>query len=640
MKPKTKKLVVLFAALALVLGFAAAELQKTVRVVVSTGTAKGMPDVAYDAQAERYLVVWQERSRSGDDRDIRARVVNRDGTPAGDIVSLASSGEDERLPKTAATGSSSWTVVWSTGTSIEACTVDATGKAEDFRTVTAASRPADRPDISLSTSDSAMLVVWEELGEMGLTVIKGRRIQAASAGTDGEEFLLAGSSDHDLRNPSVNQSGDSSFVAWEKPVEARRVDVEGRLIPAAASSPLELGGIIEIAADGTHNTLPSVTAFSGTDAFLVVWQRSDGRRASDISFASVTGTEVQASGKLTDTPSFRETRPFASSVGIAGRVLVTYQIAPSNKPRMREIAARTIGWGDTAASAEMALDPTRAGGGNPASVVASGAEGRGLVAWDVADGEGTDLYSREWLAAELTDDGLLPDIDGPIVPLADVTVSGVILFNGLPQAGVLLSGFPVETRTDATGAYSGMVATPWSGTVTPVQPGFTFSPASNTYTDVNADVTGQNYTATYVGGAEDPFEDNEDFSTAVELPLGTTHDLVLNDVDWFKFYVPVEDAGKDLRIRLWGTGFPDPVNRRDLDFAILDASGKLLNYNVSGTVRRDRLYLRRRRGLLLHRSDLYPRTRGNRLFGDSRAERRIRPQLHHRLCDRRLRNAP
>ncbi len=486
MKPKTKKSIVLFASLALILGFAAAELQKSVRVVVSTGTAKGQPDVAYDTQAERYLVVWQERSGSGDDRDIRARVVNRDGTPAGDVVALASSGEDERLPKTAATGSSSWTVVWSTGASIEVCTVDAAGKAADFRTVTSvASRPVDRPDIGAASSSGAFLVVWEELDETGLTVIKGRHIHAA-AGLDGEEFLLARSPEHDLRNPSVNPSGSGSFVAWEKPVEVRRTDIEGRLVPADAASPLELGDILAIAADGAQNTLPSVTAFSGADAFLVVWQNSDGRRDSDISFASVTGTEVQASGKLTDTPNFRETRPFASSVGIAGRALVTYQIAPSNSPRMREIAARTIGWGDQAASAEVALDPTRAGGGNPAAVPASGAEGRGLVVWDVKEGAGTDLYSREWLASDLSGDGLGLDIDGPIVPLADVTISGVVTFNGIAQADVLLSGFPIAVRTDATGTYSAYVPAPWSGTVTPVQPGFTFSPASNTYADVNA----------------------------------------------------------------------------------------------------------------------------------------------------------
>ena len=503
MKPKTKRSVVLFASLALVLGFAAAELQKNVRVVVSTGTAKGQPDVAYDAQAERYLVVWQERAGSGDDRDIRARVVNRDGTPASDIVALASSGEDERLPKTAATGSSSWTVVWSTGTSIEACTVDATGKATDFRTVDAASaRPVDRPDIGACSSDGAFLVVWEELDETGLTVIKGRRIHASSV-TSGEEFLLARSPEHDLRNPSLSKSGSGSFVAWEKPVELRRTDIEGRFVPADAASSLDLGQVLTIAADGARNTVPSVTAYPETDAYLVVWQGSDGRRASDISFASVTSLEVQSSGKLTDTADFRETRPFASSVGIAGRALVTYQTAPSNTPLQREIAARTIGWGDAAASAEIVLDPTREGGGNPAAVPASGAGGRGLVVWDVKEGEGSNIYSREWLASELTDDGLLPDVDGPIVPLADINVSGVILFNGLPQAGVLMSGFPVETRTDATGAYSGVVAAPWTGTVTPVLPGFTFSPASNTYADVNTNVTGQDYTATYVGGAED-----------------------------------------------------------------------------------------------------------------------------------------
>ena len=320
-------------------------------------------------------------------------------------------------------------------------------------------RPVDRPDIGACSSDGAFLVVWEELDETGLTVIKGRRIRALS-GTSGEEFLLARSPEHDLRNPSVSKSGSGSFVAWEKPVELRRADIEGRFVPADAASSLDLGQVLTIAADGARNTVPSVTAYPETDAYLVVWQSSDSRRTSDISFASVTSLEVQSSGKLTDTPDFRETRPFASSVGIAGRALITYQTAPSNTPLQREIAARTIGWGDAAASAEIVLDPTREGGGNPAAVPASGAGGRGLVVWDVKEGEGSNIYSREWLASELTDDGLLPDIDGPIVPLADVTVSGVILFNGLPQAGVLLSGFPIETRTDATGAYSGVVAAP------------------------------------------------------------------------------------------------------------------------------------------------------------------------------------
>ena len=45
----------------------------------------------------------------------------------------------------------------------------------------------------------------------------------------------------------------------------------------------------------------------------------------------------------------------------------------------------------------------------------------------------------------------------------------------------------------APALYSFQVPTGWSGTVTPSKAGYTFSPASMTYTNVLADQTGQNY---------------------------------------------------------------------------------------------------------------------------------------------------
>ena len=303
MKIKGLGLIALCAFLILCLGFASGQFQKNAKTVVSNPAGKGYPAVSFNAQAELYLVVWQQRSGSGEDRDVMARVLNRDGSPAGDVVALASTGEDERLPKAASTNSSSWTVVWSTGYSIESCSVDTTGKAGDFRAITSGSRPVDRPEISSPSPDDAFLVVWEELDETGLNVIKGRRIHAL-AGTDGEELLLGRSPDHDLRNPSICQAGDVSFVAWEKHVNVRRVDIEGRLFPSGAGSAEALGDVIPIAADGAQNSFPSVAALSGTDAFFVVWQRSEGRRDYDIAFANVTGRTVQSSGKLTDTDGF------------------------------------------------------------------------------------------------------------------------------------------------------------------------------------------------------------------------------------------------------------------------------------------------------------------------------------------------
>jgi protocatechuate 3,4-dioxygenase beta subunit len=578
MNRKTKALVVFSALLIVALGFAAAQFQRNARAVVSTGALKGLPDVAYDAQAGLYLLVWQERSGSGDDRDIRARLLNPDGSPAGAIIALASSAEDDRFPKVAASGSSSWTVVWTTGRSVEACLVDATGKADGFRTLTAASsRPVDRPDIG-ALPDGAFLAVWEEYGSTGLTAIKGRTLRGAEA--DGEEFLLAASSDHDLRRPSVDRSGDLAFVAWEKPVDARRVDIEGRTVPAGAAGSDDLGDIVAVASDGARNALPSVTSVPG--AILVVWERSEGRRDSDLAYASLSGGEIRASGKITDTADVRETRPFAAAAGIAGRVLITYQSAPADRPLAREIAARTFGWGESSASDEIVVDAARLGGGNPASVLAAGANGRGLIVWDVKEGEGTDLYAKEWLAPELADDGLPLALDGPIVPLADITISGQVTFNGLPQADVLMSGFPGEVRTDAAGAYAAAVPAPWSGTITPAQPGFAFTPASRTYIDVAVDTPGENYTTAYVGGVDDAYEENDSRDVAYELPIGTTHDIILRDPDWFKFTVPAADAGKDLKVRVWGTGFPDTTTRRDLDFYILDPSGRLVSVSLSG----------------------------------------------------------
>ena len=65
--------------------------------------------------------------------------------------------------------------------------------------------------------------------------------------------------------------------------------------------------------------------------------------------------------------------------------------------------------------------------------------------------------------------------------------------------------------------------------------------------------------------------------------MGTTSGLVLRDEDWFKVLIPAGDAGKVLRVRLWGTAFPDQMSGRDLDFGILDGSGKLLSYSLSGS---------------------------------------------------------
>ena len=62
--------------------------------------------------------------------------------------------------------------------------------------------------------------------------------------------------------------------------------------------------------------------------------------------------------------------------------------------------------------------------------------------------------------------------------------------------GATMNGLPSNPVSDANGNYTGTVTYGWSGTVTPAKTGYTFNPASKTYTNVISNQTGQDYIAT------------------------------------------------------------------------------------------------------------------------------------------------
>jgi hypothetical protein len=76
----------------------------------------------------------------------------------------------------------------------------------------------------------------------------------------------------------------------------------------------------------------------------------------------------------------------------------------------------------------------------------------------------------------------------------DVTISGNA---GIGGATLTYENGGTQTATaDSSGDYSFDVPFGWSGTVTPSKSGYTFSPASKTYTVFTSDQTGQDYTVT------------------------------------------------------------------------------------------------------------------------------------------------
>ena len=102
-----------------------------------------------------------------------------------------------------------------------------------------------------------------------------------------------------------------------------------------------------------------------------------------------------------------------------------------------------------------------------------------------------------------------------------------------------IDGTSKTVTADAYGQYTLAVPSGWSGTVTPSKPGFTFSPASRSYTNVVGAQIGQDYTAS------DSYEPDNAPGQAKLISSGVaqTHSVTpATDVDWVTFTLNNDSA--------------------------------------------------------------------------------------------------
>ena len=77
-------------------------------------------------------------------------------------------------------------------------------------------------------------------------------------------------------------------------------------------------------------------------------------------------------------------------------------------------------------------------------------------------------------------------------------ITGTVTVGGVGLEGVAMAGLPGDPVTDASGAYSATVDSGSNITVSPTLTAYTFEPATNTYTNVTADMPAQDYEATLI----------------------------------------------------------------------------------------------------------------------------------------------
>jgi hypothetical protein len=131
-----------------------------------------------------------------------------------------------------------------------------------------------------------------------------------------------------------------------------------------------------------------------------------------------------------------------------------------------------------------------------------------------------------------------------------------------------MSGLPRNPRTDSNGYYSDTVSYGWSGTVTPIKPGYTFNPSSRTYTNVTSNQSDQNYTGTLISpvallALPDTTAATRD---TIALPIYVSTDSVINLAQFVVEYDSTVIKFVDAQIGPDAFGFTSILKNSNLPF--------------------------------------------------------------------------
>ncbi|MEM7032744.1 MAG: LamG-like jellyroll fold domain-containing protein [Chloroflexota bacterium] len=346
--------------------------------------AQLQPDVAYDPQANTFLVVWSDR-RDGDGVfDLVSQQLDTQGNlgPNGN-VELIGHTDDMRYPSVASNGAGQFLVaaqreVSGSNYELQGVRVAASdgSKINEFGIVTGSGK---RQYVSISqTSNNGYRVVWRNYGEIESqrvdingTVVGG--LTQLNTTTSGTQHL-----------PALAHDGTQSLVVWVDPGQAGPTVITGRLIDDADTLTSDE---FFVSPYFTKREWPSVTHHSGQDEFMVVWQQAGGHPGSDI-YAGRIDSQGQPLGEalnLTDLTS-QQTRPDVA----AGQTeyLVVWQDERNQNPdiygQRLDLTGQPVGGPVLVTLAEgQQLNPT---------VVYNSNNDEYLVAWQDEDGISPGIY--------------------------------------------------------------------------------------------------------------------------------------------------------------------------------------------------------------------------------------------------------
>jgi hypothetical protein len=290
------------------------------------------PDVAYDTNNQRYLVVWEDST----EYDVEGQLLDQDGALYGSAFNVmnCTSGDSCDTPAVAFhPPTDTYFVVYRRGAAgdynIQGKRVspDGTIAVTDYNISTAAGDQSD-PDVSVDpASGGDFLVVWED-GRAAVDQVYGCLFYDTTWFL-GTEFAISTHATEARADPAVAFSPDAGewLVVFERDA-AGDSQVVGRRVTTAGAV---VGNNFGICGDAEDQTDPAVAYDTSSDQFLVVWEDARSGTATDIYGRRVaSGGGTAGNTFAINTASGTQFGPVvAASPVVPGYLMVFVDLSPS-----------------------------------------------------------------------------------------------------------------------------------------------------------------------------------------------------------------------------------------------------------------------------------------------------------------------
>ena len=379
-------------------------------------------DIAFDPEANRYLVVWTDY-RNGN-ADVYGQLVAADGSPVGDNIAIGSVPQYQGFPKVAySSASNSYLVVWMDERAGKPNSADIFGQrvsadgsllGEDFAIDNGANNQAF-PSIAYRPQGDKFLVVWSEwIGNSSNEDVFGRFVTAAGAVDDNKLPIGISGDQENFPYVGYDSDADTFLVLWGVSPNGENADIEGQLL--TGSGALQ-GNVINVATATAHQFAPTAAYNPVEEQWFVVWNdtRTSGNQT-DVYSQRLSSAGALVGGNVPVAATSASENAYMVSYNIsAGRYMViwdTYGDVPSG------IYGRIYAGSGTPYAAGFQVQLTASG--YPSQCCAAVAPMTNPAGFMVVYSPSTDAETYDAWGQRVGHDGRMFGNSFPIAPLPDL----------------------------------------------------------------------------------------------------------------------------------------------------------------------------------------------------------------------------